>query len=68
MSENDRHRDPLYLFLCHLEWHKRENLAAYQELLTALDDNDYAIRIIAEMLLHRNSPRREPIELSVEAW
>lgn len=69
MSENVGHRDPLYLFLCHLEWHNRRNLGAYQEFLAALDDNDYSIRIVAEVLLHRSSPRRrEPTELSVETW
>lgn len=68
MSENVGHRDPLYLFLCHLEWHKRRNLGAYQELLAALDDNDYSIRIAAEVLLHRGSPRFELTERRVEAW
>jgi len=68
MSENVGHRDPLYLFVCHLEWHNRGNLGAYQELLAALDDNDYSVRMVAEVLLHRSSPRREPTELSVEAW
>jgi len=68
MSEKIEHRDPLYLFLCHLEWHTRGNLGAYQELLAALDDNDYSIRMVAEVLLHRSSPRFESTERRVEAW
>jgi hypothetical protein len=48
---------PLYLFACHLEWHRRRNLGAYQELVVALDDSDKKIREIAEELLHRSSPR-----------
>jgi hypothetical protein len=67
MLENIGHRDPLYLFLCHLEWHTRRNLGAYQELIAALDDNDYSIRMVAEVLLHRISPRFEPTERRVEA-
>jgi len=47
----------LYLFACHLEWHNRRNLGAYQELVVALDDSDKKIREIAEELLHRSSPR-----------
>ena len=50
-------QDPLYLFACHLEWHHRRNLAAYQALVAALDDSEKRIREIAEMLLHRSSPR-----------
>jgi hypothetical protein len=68
MLENVGHRDPLYLFACHLEWHYKRNLAAYQELLAALDDVDCDIRAVAEALLHRSSPRREPAETTVEAW
>jgi len=49
--------DPLYLFVCHVEWHRRRNLEAYQELVAALDDSDGRIRTIAEMMLHRSSPR-----------
>jgi hypothetical protein len=68
MLENVGHRDALYLFACHLEWHNKRNLAAYQELLAALDDVDCDIRALAEVLLHRSSPRREPAETTVEAW
>ena len=50
-------QDPLYLFACHLEWHQWRNLAAYQALVAALDDSEKRIREIAEMLLHRISPR-----------
>ena len=49
--------DPLYLFACHLEWHHRSNLGAYQSLIAALDDSKNTIREIAELLLHRTSPR-----------
>jgi hypothetical protein len=50
-------QDPLYLFACHLEWRHWRKLAAYQALVAALDDSDQRIRVIAEMLLHRSSPR-----------
>jgi len=59
MSEKIDHRDALYLFACHLEWRTKRNLAAYQELLAALDDHDRDIRLLAESLLHRSSPRPE---------
>ena len=49
--------DPLYLFACHLDWQYRRNLGGYQALVAALDDSDQRIRVIAEMLLHRSSPR-----------
>ncbi len=49
-------RDPIYLFACHLEWRDRENLRAYKELVSALDDPDENIRLLAETLLHRSSP------------
>ena len=68
MREKVECRDPLYLFACHLEWCTRRNLAAYQELLAALDDNDADIRTVAEALLHRSSPRPEPTETGIEAW
>ena len=50
-------RDPLYLFACHLEWRNRHNLEALEELVAALDDHDSDIRHLAELLLHRSSPR-----------
>ena len=50
-------RDPLYLFACHVEWSHRQNLEAHQELVAALDDSDHGIRALAEMMLHRCSPR-----------
>jgi len=68
MFGNVRHRDALFLFACHLEWHGRRNLVAYQELLAALDDPDCEIRGVAETLLHRGSPRPQPVEKDVEAW
>jgi hypothetical protein len=49
--------DPLYLFACHLEWHHWRNLGGYQALVAALDDSNQRIGVIAEMLLHRSSPR-----------
>ena len=52
MSEKIGHRDVLYLFACHLEWLTKRNLAAYQELLAALDDHDGDICRLAEALLH----------------
>src|ERR1700722_14892248 len=52
-----RNHDPLYLFSCQLEWHRGRSLGTYQELVAALDDTDRRIRLIAEMMLHRGSPR-----------
>jgi len=49
-------RDPIYLFACHLEWRDRGNLRAYHHLISALDDHDENIRLLAEKLLHRSSP------------
>jgi len=57
MREKLECRDPLYLFACHLEWRNRGNIAAYQELVAALDDPDCDIRVVAEVLLYRNAPR-----------
>jgi len=68
MSENIAHRDALYLFVCHLEWRTKRILAAYQELLAALDDNDVDIRTVVEGLLRRSSPRPVRTETRVEAW
>ena len=68
MSENLGHRDVLYLFLCHVEWRDKRNVAAYQELVAALDDPNCEIRDVAEVLLHRSSPRPEVTDTSVKAW
>ena len=68
MSENIGHRDALYLFACHLKWCSKRNLAAYQELLVALDDHDGEIRRVGESLLHRTSPRPARAERGIEAW
>ena len=68
MSEKIGHRDALYLFACHLEWLTKRNLAAYQELLAALDDHDDDIRRLPESLLHRTSPRPVRAERSIETW
>jgi len=60
----------LYLFACHLEWWHKGKLEAYQELVAALDDGDEDIRIVAEKLLHRSSPRPPHIKpySSDEQW
>ena len=51
-------RDPLYLFLCHLEWQKYRHVAEYNQLLAALDDVNPAIRQLAESLIQRTLPHR----------
>jgi hypothetical protein len=50
-------RDPLYLFACHLEWHTEGSLLAFHELLAALNDPNEDVRLVAESLLGRPSPR-----------
>ena len=67
MSEKLGHRDVLYLFACHLEWRTKRNIAAYEELLAALDDLDGDIRRLAECLLHRSSPRPERTAIGIES-
>jgi len=67
MPDNIGQRDPLYLFACHLEWNKRGNIAAYRELIAALDDPDSDVGLVAEMLLKRSSPRPQPRGKNVEA-
>ena len=67
MSEKLEYRDPLYLFACHLEWRNKRNLAAYQELVAALGDPDCDTRVVAEVLLHRDSPVSELTENGVES-
>lgn len=54
----EQKRDPLFLFLCQLEWRESHDLNAYQELVAALDDSNEVIRTLAEDMLHRVSPRR----------
>jgi hypothetical protein len=51
-------RDPLYLFVCYLEWEHQESIHAFLELLAALDDPHDEVRLVAECLLGRPSPRR----------
>jgi hypothetical protein len=68
MSEEIGHRDALYLFACHLEWRAKRNLAAYLELIAALDDQEGDIRCLAEGHLHRSSPRPERTAIFVESW
>ena len=48
-------RDPLYLFFCHMEWRNHGDLAAYNQLVAALDDGDPAIRELAQHSIHRRS-------------
>lgn len=67
-EKSDRRRDPLFLFVCHLEWHTRRNIVAYQELIAALDDPSDSIRVVAEVLLSRSAPRPEPNEVGIEVW
>lgn len=57
--------DPLFLFACQLEWRDRRNLGAYQALVAALDDSEKRIRAVAEMLLHRSSPRPQRERLGI---
>lgn len=68
MSENIGRRDALYLFACHLEWLTKRNLAAYKELLAALGDHDRDIQSLADVLLHRTSPRPVRTETTIETW
>ena len=56
-------RDPLYLLLCQLEWRDHENLAAYGELVAALEDRDPIIQEPAQILQHRKSPRPKSTEV-----
>jgi hypothetical protein len=49
--------DPLFLFLCHLEWRKHRHVAEYNQLLAALDDANPAIRQLAQSLIQRSSRR-----------
>ena len=56
-NDKKRGRDPLYLFFCHLEWRLHGNVKAYQDIVAALDDCDPEVRLVAENLLHRPSPR-----------
>jgi hypothetical protein len=67
MSENNEHRDALYLFACYLEWRTTQDLAAYQELLAVLDGRDCDIRSFAEGMLRR-SPARPADDTDIEAW
>ena len=67
MPETIGRGDPLYLFLCHLEWHRTGNVAAYQELLAALEDTDRDLCVVAEVLL-QDSPHPEPTSAIAEAW
>ena len=67
MPETIGRGDPLYLFLGHLRWRRTGNVAAYQELLAALDDSDPNLRLVAEVLL-QDSRRAEPTSIIAEDW
>ncbi len=67
-GEGKRLRDPVFLFACHLEWRDKANFKAYQELVAALDDVNEEIRVLAEHLLHRASPRPRPHESANPSW
>ena len=62
------HRDPLYLFGCHLEWHTKRNLAANCQLVAALDDADCNTRMLAEVLLSQTSLPGMPAKASSNKW
>lgn len=49
--------DPLYLFVCHLEWRTYAQVAAHNQLIAALEDPDPSIRELAKHLLRRRSSR-----------
>ena len=66
MSETIGHRDPLYLFMCYVQWHHTQNVTTHQELLAAMDDDDPDIRLVAEVLLDRVSPRLEATTTNAE--
>lgn len=63
-----RVRDSLFLFLCHLDWKDRGDLKAYEELVAALDDANQEIRLVAEQLLNRASPRRREDPRQNPTW
>ena len=68
MSEKIGHRDVLYLFACHLEWRTERKLAAYPEIIAALDDQEGDIRRLAESLLQPSSPRPARTATGIESW
>jgi len=51
-------RDPLYLFVCFVEWRKHGGVREFEELLAALDDPNEEVRLVAESLVDRLSPSR----------
>jgi hypothetical protein len=59
-------RDRLYLFACFLDWKHNGKLEAYQELIATLDDPKEEIRVVAECLLQRSSPRPHDHRLSAK--
>jgi hypothetical protein len=54
---NYEHRDPLYLFACYLEYCRKRNAAAHDELVAALHESNCDTRVIAEVLLSGTSQR-----------
>ena len=67
MSQPDGLVDPLYLFVCHLEWRRTSNAAAYQELVAALNAIDPEIRGVAEVLLHEHPSLSQPLDTNARA-
>lgn len=67
-DEDKQVLDPFFLFACHLEWRDKRNVRAYEELVAALDDANEEIRILAEHLLHRASPRPRHQESPKPSW
>jgi hypothetical protein len=60
-------RDPLYLFLCHLEWRKYRHVAEYNQLLAALDEANPAVRQLAQSLIQPSSRRPRDREARLQS-
>lgn len=45
-----------------------KNVAAYEEILAALDDSDDGTRMVAEVLLQRSSPQPTLAKTSSDTW
>ena len=56
-------RSKANLFACHLEWRTKRNLAAYQELLAALDDHndDAALQNLSCTVARRDRSEVPPL-------
>lgn len=58
-------RDALYVFFCHLEWRAWQDSDAYKELVAALDDEDAAMREVAESLLQRDAESTDKLKINI---